>query len=325
LTDYDIISIKGEMKTLSQREDPMNKILVSGLINIETTLKVDGFPVKYSPVNYPFWGIRSTVSGVAINISKALHTLGVETNLLSFIGEDGGGKEVLDELASNNIKTDYIVKDMEETPQSIILYEESGRRQIHLDLKDVQKREYPIEEFKKALAESSIAVLANINFSRPFLEIARAEGKLVATDVHVLSDIDDEYNKDFMRCANILFMSHEGIKGSVEDFAKEIIQKYQNDILVIGMGKKGALLYVKEDDFLGKFEAVDTREIINTIGAGDALFSSFIYFYNQTQDPYISLKKAILFASYKIGERGAAEGFLDEKSLNELYLKVYGE
>ena len=39
----------------------MNQILVSGLINIETTLRVEGFPIGYSPVRYPFFGINSTV------------------------------------------------------------------------------------------------------------------------------------------------------------------------------------------------------------------------------------------------------------------------
>jgi hypothetical protein len=38
----------------------MNSILVPGLINIETTLQVDGFPIDYSPVRYPFMGVSST-------------------------------------------------------------------------------------------------------------------------------------------------------------------------------------------------------------------------------------------------------------------------
>ncbi len=35
------------------------------------------------------------------------------------------------------------------------------------------------------------------------------------------------------------------------------------------------------------------------------------------------MKRAILFASYKIGEKGAAEGFIDEKGVEKLYEKVY--
>ncbi len=39
-------------------------IMIVGLINIEVALKVDGFPIVYSPVRYPFFGVNSSVSGV---------------------------------------------------------------------------------------------------------------------------------------------------------------------------------------------------------------------------------------------------------------------
>jgi len=64
--------------------------------------------------------------------------------------------------------------------------------------------------------------------------------------------------------------------------------------------------------------AIRTRQVVNTIGAGDALFSAFIHFYDRSQDPYEALRQAIVFASHKIGEAGAAEGFLDERELNDL-------
>ena len=48
------------------------RVLVSGLINLETTLRVNGFPIDYNPVNYPFLGVQSRVSGVGYNLAKAL-------------------------------------------------------------------------------------------------------------------------------------------------------------------------------------------------------------------------------------------------------------
>ncbi len=37
--------------------------------------------------------------------------------------------------------------------------------------------------------------------------------------------------------------------------------------------------------------------------------------YTQTGDPYQAIQKAVLFASYKIGESGAASGFLSDEAL----------
>jgi ribokinase len=35
----------------------MSKILVSGLVNTETTVKIKEFPIPYFPIDYPFfWG-----------------------------------------------------------------------------------------------------------------------------------------------------------------------------------------------------------------------------------------------------------------------------
>ena len=49
---------------------------ICGLINMETTVRVEGFPLRYFPVTYPFNGIGSTVSGVGYNIAAALRALG---------------------------------------------------------------------------------------------------------------------------------------------------------------------------------------------------------------------------------------------------------
>jgi ribokinase len=62
--------------------------------------------------------------------------------------------------------------------------------------------------------------------------------------------------------------------------------------------------------------------VVNTIGAGDALFSSFLDGFLRTKDPYQALRRAMVFASYKIGEKGAAEGFLSRTELDYWVSKV---
>jgi len=54
----------------------MPAITIAGLINIETTVTVTEFPIAYTPVQYPFFGVKTTVAGVGYNISKALLSLG---------------------------------------------------------------------------------------------------------------------------------------------------------------------------------------------------------------------------------------------------------
>jgi ribokinase len=300
----------------------MSKILVSGLINIETTLRVEGFPIHYNPVNYLFQGIDVTVSGVGYNLAKALTTLGDEVNFLSLIGRDLAAGQVRAELEKDGIPDDFVISSMEKTARSVILYDPTGQRQIHVDLKDIQDRQFPSDLFDQAMRACDLLSLCNINFSRPMLAQAQRAGKIIATDVHTLGDLYDDYNRDFIRAAHILFMSDEALPTAPEDWARQITHAYGTEILVIGLGAAGAVLSVRRDNFLERIPAVETRPVVNTIGAGDALFSAFLHTYAQTNDPYEAIRKAIVFASYKIGEKGAAEGFLDHNTLEDLYLQV---
>jgi len=253
---------------------------------------------------------------VGFNIAKALTTLGNQVDLASLIGEDDNGWLARKALAEAGIRDEYVLRNLAETAQSVILYEMEGRRQIHTDLKDIQKQIYPIQKAQEAITNCDLAVICNINFARPLLSVAKEAGKRIATDVHALRSLDDSYNQDYLQTADILFMSDEKLPGSPEGIAKEVMDRFPTKILVIGMGKKGALLAVREDDFVGRFEAVRTRKVVNSIGAGDALFSAFLDRYLRTGDPYVSLKAAMVFASYKIGVKGAAQGFLNGEELD---------
>src|SRR5687768_1321426 len=173
-------------------------ILVSGLINLETTLKVDGFPLPYQPVQYPFNSIHTTVAGVGYNISKALVSLGQEVNFLSIIGKDEPSHLVLHALQEIPLSDTNVLSTTERTAQSVILYDESGQRAIYTDLKDIQDQIYPSERFDAALYHAKAAILSNVNFSRLMLAKAKNAHIPVITDVHAISDIEDGYNRDFM-------------------------------------------------------------------------------------------------------------------------------
>lgn len=295
-----------------------SQILVSGLINLETTLRVEQFPLTYEPVRFPFFGVNSTISGVGYNVAKALTTLGEDITFLSLIGDDLAGQMVRAALTQDKINDRHILATMPATAQSVIIYDANGRRQIHTDLKDIQERAYPAPEFEAVLRRSELAVLCNINYNRPFLAAAGRIGIPIATDVHTIAAIDDEYNQDFMAAAHILFLSDERLPVTPERFARQLQERYGTAVIVIGLGSQGALLAVKKDNIIERLPAVRTRPIINTIGAGDALFSSFLHSYRRCRDPYAALQRALVFASYKIGSTGAAEGFLTAVELDQL-------
>jgi len=298
--------------------------LVSGLINLETTVRVSGFPLAYNPVNYPFWGVQSRISGVGYNISRALTVLGDTVQFLSLVGTDQAGTMAAHALAADGIPAENILAQLPQTAHSAILYDETGRRQIHVDLKDIQERAYPLERAASALAGCDLAVLCNINFSRPLLKLAKQAGKPVATDVHTISDLEDAYNSDFMAAADILFMSDERLPMPPEEWLRAVWLKYSTPVVVIGMGSRGALLGLRSENAMERIPAARTRPVVNSIGAGDALFSCFLHHYTATGDARAALRRAVVFASWKIGAASAADGFLDSAGLETLFREVSG-
>lgn len=293
----------------------MKKILVSGLINTETTVRVRQFPIEYYPIDYPFFGVNTRVSGVAYNVAKALKTLGDEVVFASMMGEDYAGEYICACLGELGVSLERVKKILKQTPSSVVLYSEDGKRQIYCDLKDIQETAYGFDE--AVCEDCDIVVACNINFNRELIKAAKTAGKIIATDVHVLRDIEDEYNQEFMQNANILFLSDEGIKEEYKEFLGKIEKKYGNDIIVLGMGSKGALMYVKDEDAFYELPACRAKKVVNTVGAGDALFSAFLHFYAKGLQPLECLKRAQLFAAYKIGFDGASEGFATEECLEK--------
>ncbi len=300
-----------------ERIKAMKNIFVSGLVNTETTVRIDRFPIEYCPIDYPFFGVNTAVSGVGFNIAKALKTLGSEVRLASMTGKDFAGEYIKSVLEESGISTVYLKPALKETPSSVILYDDEGKRRIYCDLKDIQETEYGFSE--NVCAEADVVIACNANFSRPLLSIAKQKGKIIATDVHVLTNIEDVYNGDFIRQADILFLSDEGIGENFREFLLKLAQSCQARVIVIGRGHRGAAVYLRDDNKTYSLAAAHVGNVINTAGAGDALFSAFVHFFAGGSSPVEALIRAEIFAAAKIRSKGASKGFVTENELETLY------
>ena len=295
----------------------MAHILVSGLVNVETTVKVRKFPIDYYPIDYPFFGVQTHVSGVALNIAAAARTLGDDVVLCSMTGQDFQAEYIRRELSDLGVDCAGIRDVLRQTPSSVILYDDTGRRQVYCDLKDIQETAYPLTQLE--LDDVNLVVCCNINFNRPLLHAAKESGKRIATDVHVLSNIHDEYNREFMEFADVLFLSDEAVGEDYRSFLRNLYQTYGNEIIVMGRGAEGATLCWQAKCY--DIPAVQVGPIVNTVGAGDSLFTAFNHYLAGGYDPVEALIRGQIFASAKIGANGGAQGFVTEDRVQEFYLQ----
>lgn len=294
--------------------------LVSGLVNAEMGARIPRFPLDYYPIDYPFFGVGLSVSGVGFNVARALSVLGNRVTLRSLVGRDPAGRLVRDALAAANLDATGIADTLQATPLSVVLHDGTGRRQVHCDLKDVQDASCAFTAAEVDAADWVVA--CNVNFSRPLLRLAKERGRPVATDVHVLSDPDDSYNRDFMAAADVLFLSDEGVSGDPRDFLSALASRWHNRILVMGRGAKGALMYLRDTATFVERPACDIGGAVNTVGAGDALFSAFLHAFAAGTPPAEALGFAQLFAALKIRSSGGAEGFPTHDALSSEWQRL---
>ena len=296
-----------------------NKIIyVSGVVNLETIVDVDSFPIFYCPIEYPFFGVNSGISGQAYNVAKALKTLGGNDVVLSgLVGKDLLGDVIINQIKKLKIDTSLIKTSLETTPNSISLVDRDNNVKTYMDLKEIQEidREITKAEEEK-IASADIVVITNTNFNRAVLKKAKELGKKVATDVHIIGSVNDDYNADFMAGSDILFLSKKGLdRINYEDFLVSIYEKYHNEIIVLGEGREGAMILDAKKHVIYHIDAITLREIVNTVGSRDALLSSFIHFYLRNVDSLEALELSEVFTSYKIGEAGGSNGYLTQKEV----------
>jgi sugar/nucleoside kinase (ribokinase family) len=296
-------------------------IVVAGVTNLQFSVPVDAFPVVYSPVRYPQNQTGVRVAGVGYNVAAALAALGDEVRLATF----GGGGDLLGgvvelELRARGLHGPWVVAG-QNTPRSLVLHEPGGERMICTDLRGLPQAVYPPVVFAEALQSADWAVITNIGFARPLLAVARDGGVPVAADVQAIDDLDDDYNRDWMAAAQVLFCSHERLPVPPARWVSMVQERYPAPVVVVGCGAGGALLGVRDSGEIRHVPAVAPRGVTSTAGAGDALAAGFMHVYAATGDPHAAIEQAVVFAGYAVGEPGDS-AFLTGPQLPALLIEV---
>jgi ribokinase len=302
----------------------MGRFVVAGVIQIETIVKVDKIPIEYSPVTSVPDTIFTSAGGDAFNETLALSWLGDKAELLSVVGRslDFGILNPPDREVT--INTDYVLPVIDSTPTQVVLYDRERKEQIFEDIKSLRDAEYRMSMVPPMVAACDMVVLSNANFCRPFIQVAKDFGKKIAVNIHTYNPEKEKYNVDFLENANILYFSDDTIETDPFDFVRGIADKYNTDIIILGQGSKGLILYDKNRDINLHYDTVKTNEVVNTTGAGNALFACFLHYYQETGDSTLAIKNAMLFASYKIGYMGTSIGFMTVEQLEQWRSLIWG-
>lgn len=295
----------------------MSKFLVAGIVQKETIVKVDKIPIEYVGVTNRPNTIFSSTGGDAYNMSLALEWLGNSVDFMSMAGMEESMELINPRGSEVTLVTGYILPRLSHTPTAVVFCDNDRNQQIFEDIKDLRDISYDPSLFRERAARAEMLVLSNANFCRPLIEIGKELRKPIAVNIREYQESKLCYNEDYLKAADILYVSDDHLIEEPYEFVKALAAKYRPEIIILGQGAEGLILYDKNKNIIAHYNTVKTHGVVNTAGAGNALFSCFLHFYNKTQDSVFAVKNALLFASYKIGFMGTSNGFMTEEQIGQ--------
>lgn len=296
----------------------MSKFMVAGFVQFETIVKVDELPLPYKQFDSIPETINTDIGGAGFNEAIALRWLGNDVDFISMISRNMSKRQIEAYLERNDVdlSTDYVLPLLDGMPTSVILYC-NGKKQTFEDVKDIRHVEYDAEILERQIQDKDMVVMSNCNFCRPIIGLAKKYNKPLAINVRSMRAERIAYKEDFLAAADILYISDDDLDRDPYDCIKECEKKYGSEVIIVGLGAKGTLLYTKEENNFIEYKPVKTNEVVNTVGAGNAMFSAFVHYYIKTGDAKEAIKNALLFASYKIGFVGTSNGFMTEEQIEQ--------
>ncbi|MFD0884860.1 carbohydrate kinase family protein [Streptosporangium algeriense] len=292
------------------------RIVVAGVVSLYMSVGVTEFPVRYASTSSPRW-IATVISGAAGHIARILSTLGDDVRLCTVLGRDLPGLGIAAELDRYGLLGPGVVEGAESSA-GVALVGPDGSRMGFPHLTPVNTVPYPVNLLEASARDADLLVLTNAKFVRDLVGPASRLGVPIAVDIHLVSDLDGEYNRPWLEAATIVFCSDERLPDPPEVWVRRLFARYPRCRLAgVGLGSRGALLATREGTLV-RVEAVAPRGVVNTTGAGDALFATFLHFWCETGDPIRALRLAVVHAGWKIGHPASATASLTLDELSAL-------
>ena len=230
------------------------------------------------------------LGGAPLNVCFRLNSLGMKTKMLSAVGNDTLGHELLNEIDSHNMNTDFI---------SINPDKKTSTVEVHLDEKGSASYEIVantawdnialspalIEQVKasdvfvfgslvgreavslhtlKALIDVAQFKVFDVNLRKPHYELNTLIELMQSADFIKLND-DELYE---------IALAMGSKYHSLEQNLEFIADKTNTAFMCVTKGSHGALLKINDVNYYNSGYLV---KVIDTVGAGDAFLGSLIY------------------------------------------------
>ncbi len=287
------------------------------------------YAVCFGEVLWDIFPDGKKLGGAPLNVALRMNSCGVETNMISGVGNDVLGKEILDTIRKKGIDTQYIqINNNFDTGTVTVTLNTSGSASYEIN--------HPVSWDKISINSSYIDLVTKSSAFIFGSLIARDEVskkcllELLDYATYSVFDVNlrpphyniEDLNLLMKRADFIKFNDEELIEiinmlgveeATLEKQIMFIAKRTQTKSICVTLGEKGAVLYHNNKLYYQKGYPIN---VIDTVGAGDSFLGTLISNLLQKHSPDKALAKACAMGALVAQSKGANPLISEQKLLD---------
>lgn len=275
--------------------------------------------ISFGEVLFDVFGTDKKIGGAPLNIALRINSLGFKTAIISAVGKDDDGKEILEYMQQKQINTASV---------AVVPQYPTGVVKVTLDKKGIADYDigYPAAwdaipfttKAQKLTKDADVIIYGSLasrdeNSRNSLLQILEQSEVLKVFDVNLRPP---HYNlqilQQLLQQADLIKFNKEELleistslgsgETSLEKNIQFIKEHTQVSTICVTLGSAGAVLFYENKFYYNGGYKI---ELVDTVGAGDSFLGSFLCSLLSDRDPQRALDFACVVGGIVAGSAGA--------------------
>ena len=274
--------------------------------------------VCFGEVLWDIFPTHKKIGGAPLNVALRMNSLGVETTMISRVGADENGEDILSFLSSQEITTDLIEVTKEYKTGAVhVMINEKGNASYDILYPSAWDKIVETEIMDKVISEADVFVFGSLasrdEVSRETLISLLDKAKYKVFDANLRAPYyTTEVLLELMSKADFIKLNDEELweisrklespYNSFEQNIKFIAEKTNTKQVCVTKGAFGAVLYTNDKFYYNSGYFI---KVVDTVGAGDSFLATLIVRLLKGKSPQKSLNYACAIGALVAGQEGA--------------------
>ena len=289
--------------------------------------------VTYGEVLWDVFPTHKKIGGAPLNVALRMKSFGAQSNIISKVGSDVDGKEIVSFLAENGIDADIIqISEEYKTGVVNVMINEKGNASYDIFYPSAWDKIVLNEDIKDIVVDADVFIFGSLicrdEESRSTLDALLEIAKYKVFDANLRAPYyTTEVLIELMLKADFIKFNDEELweisrklespYNSFEQNIKYIAEKTNTKQICVTKGAFGAVLYHNNKFYYNSGYFI---KVVDTVGAGDSFLASLIVRLLRGKSPQKSLNYACAIGALVAGQEGANPK-ISEKMISN-YMKV---